>query len=100
MLAHDGVAGRISVILPAPEDREAAPAAYVAAKAGVEALVKALAREWSGRINVNAIAVATRGADDASVAADAASTALWLASPAAEALSGKVIHVDATQPAR
>lgn len=93
MLGRDGDGGRIIVLLPALDELETGTeqsAAYVAAKAGAEALVQALAREWAPRINVNAIAL-PQDADEASIATAAASTALWLASEADDSVSGQVV---------
>jgi 3-oxoacyl-[acyl-carrier protein] reductase len=88
---------------------------YVAAKAGLEGLTKAVARELASRnITVNAVApgfIETDMTADlgekaraamvdqiplkrAGKAADVAGVVAFLASPAADYLTGQVVHVD------
>ncbi|MDB5372587.1 MAG: NAD(P)-dependent dehydrogenase, short-chain alcohol dehydrogenase family [Belnapia sp.] len=90
--------------------------ASAAAKAGMEALVKALAIEWSPGITVNAVAPGFTRKDPGAHAAldpaafaeriariplrrlgtpeDVAAAILFLASPAAGYITGQVLHVD------
>lgn len=90
--------------------------ASAAAKAGLEALVKALAIEWSPGITVNAVAPGFTRKDPGAHAAldpaafaerlariplrrlgtpeDVAAAILFLASPAAGYITGQVLHVD------
>ncbi len=90
--------------------------ASAAAKAGVEALVRALAIEWAPRVTVNAVAPGYTQKDpgahaamtaaqwEATVAriplrrlgtpADVAHAITWLASPGAGYVTGQVVHVN------
>ena len=94
----------IAVLQPQPN-----LAAYAAAKAGVAGLTRALARELrDDRIRVNAVApaavriagnVADLGADAALVdLPDLVRTVLYLASPAAAAITGHVLPVTGGPP--
>ncbi len=86
--APTAAAGRIVVLLPAPAT-QAQEAAFAAARAGVAALVAALAREWAS-IAVNAIALPA--VPDEAALARAEALALQLVS-APEPGSGQVIAV-------
>lgn len=84
--APSGERGRIIVVA----SRASGGAAYAAAKAGVAALVPALAAEWRDRgIAVNLLAAGAASVDAA------AARALWLASAAATGISGEEVSVGA-----
>jgi 3-oxoacyl-[acyl-carrier protein] reductase len=93
MLAKsDAQGGRIVVLLPSTPDVEGT-AALVAARAGLEALVPALAREWRDRgVLVNAVALPPDSDDEASNAR-VASLVLELAD-SERVETGQVLAVD------
>jgi NAD(P)-dependent dehydrogenase (short-subunit alcohol dehydrogenase family) len=75
-------------------------AAYAAAKAGVAALTWSLAKEWLGKVRVNAVApTAVRTPDNQASMGDAkfleldqlTAAVMFLASPAASAITGHVL---------
>jgi len=90
--------------------------ATAAAKAGIEALVRALAMEWAPRVTVNAVAPGYTRKDPGAHAAmtpeqwqatiaripmgrlglpeDVAHAVAWLASPGAGYVTGQVVHVN------
>ncbi len=91
----------VAVLRPEPQ-----MASYIAAKAAVAGLTRALAREFAGRIRVNAVAPATvRTADNLAQLGDAPrpwvliddliNVVLYLASDDARGVSGQVLPVAA-----
>jgi NAD(P)-dependent dehydrogenase (short-subunit alcohol dehydrogenase family) len=89
--AGEAPRGRIVVLLPSLDGVEAAGnAPYLAAWAGVDALIPALAEEWDERgIAVNGVGLpsSTEDAEQAAVVA----TVVWLASPESDGTTGRVI---------
>jgi NAD(P)-dependent dehydrogenase (short-subunit alcohol dehydrogenase family) len=87
---NDPPGGRIVVLTTALDDPAPGEAAYFAAKAGVEALVRALAAEWRERgVIVNAVALPE--ADEETRAETAAAMVVWLAGEQDASLTGQLI---------
>ncbi|MGI8839250.1 MAG: SDR family NAD(P)-dependent oxidoreductase [Caulobacteraceae bacterium] len=104
-LAASGRGAIVNVGAAAALEAGAGMGPYAAAKAGVHRLTEALAREWKGKVRVNAIlpsildTPANRadmpGADPAAWVspAEAAEAVLFLASPRASAITGALLPV-------